>query len=225
MAFFIFFTVITAIYVILSIRYRCPWQLYMVIGKKRSGKTTLATKLAHKYIRRHYVVYTNIADMYVPGVRYIDPDDLANYAPVSRSVLLLDEAGSLYDNRQFKQFQPGVRDFYIYQGHYRCIVWLFSQAHNVDKKLRDLTDRFYLVRKVAGVLVTAQMYTRTIKPLPADSLSGELFGEELHPAWLSGWLFAFIPYWRRKFDSFALQGDLRREEIPYTNLVSNKTDT
>lgn len=215
----IYIIVFTVLYIGLLIyvkRYASPWYLYMVIGKKRSGKSTFATMLAYKYIKKGYVVYTNMLDCLVDGVRFIDPNDLDKYAPEKYSVLLLDEAGSLYDNRDFKSFKKGVRDFYIYQGHYKCIVWLFSQAHNVDKKLRDLTDRFFLLQKVMNVLVVAKTYSRTIKTLSADgNPTGELFGEELRPLMPWHWKYIFIPKWIKKFDSFTLPPSLQREKLPY----------
>ena len=40
------------------------------------------------------------------------------------SVLLVDEVGMIWDNRQFKNFKPEVRDWFKLQRHYRVKVYL-----------------------------------------------------------------------------------------------------
>ena len=46
------------------VRFRNPYKLYMVFGKKGSGKTTLMTKLALAYQKKGWKVY---CDREVPG--------------------------------------------------------------------------------------------------------------------------------------------------------------
>ena len=41
------------------IKYRNPYKLYMVFGKKGSGKTTLMTKLAFQYRKKGWKVYSD----------------------------------------------------------------------------------------------------------------------------------------------------------------------
>lgn len=44
--------------------YRNPYKLYMVFGKKGSGKTTLMTKLAIQYQKKGWNVYWNVAKVF-----------------------------------------------------------------------------------------------------------------------------------------------------------------
>lgn len=37
--------------------------------------------------------------------------DLSEFAPAKNSAIFLDEAGILFDNRNFKNFNSGLRDF------------------------------------------------------------------------------------------------------------------
>ena len=94
---------------LLNFRYRSlnnPYKLYMVFGKKGSGKSTYLCKLAKSYLKKKFIVYTNMTDCRIPGVRLIDPEKLGDFVPEPRSCVLLDEVGMLYDNRNFKSFKP-----------------------------------------------------------------------------------------------------------------------
>ena len=91
---------------LLNFRYRSlnnPYKLYMVFGKKGSGKSTYLCKLAKSYLKKKFIVYTNMTDCRIPGVRLIDPEKLGDFVPEPRSCVLLDEVGMLYDNRNFQE--------------------------------------------------------------------------------------------------------------------------
>ncbi len=45
-------------------KYRNPYKLFMVFGKKGSGKTTLMCKMALKYRKKGWHVYSNV---HIPG--------------------------------------------------------------------------------------------------------------------------------------------------------------
>lgn len=53
-------------------KYRNPYKLYMVFGKKGSGKTTLMTKLALQYQKKGWRVY---CDREIPGCYLYDIKD------------------------------------------------------------------------------------------------------------------------------------------------------
>ena len=128
------------LFLYLTRNYRSVWKMYMVFGKKGSGKSTFLIKKGYKYQKKGYTVYTNMLDCMLPGARIVDLEILGEFTPDARSVCLWDEVGMIYDNRQFKQFKPATRDWYKLQRHYKCIVYLASQTWDVDAKLRNLTD-------------------------------------------------------------------------------------
>ena len=97
----------------------------MVFGKKGSGKSTLMCKLALKYTKKGFKVYCN---SYIPGTYYFDAADVGFYHFPEKSVLLIDEVGMIWDNRDFKSFKKEVRDYFKLQRHYKHIVYLFSQS-------------------------------------------------------------------------------------------------
>lgn len=180
-----------------------PYRLYMIFGKKGSGKSSYLTKLALRYSIRGWTIYTNMDDMCVAGARLIDPVKLGELVPEPHSVVLLDEVGMLYDNRNYKDFRPAVRDFFKLQRHYQCIVYLASQSYDVDKKLRDLTDEMYLCTSV-GPLGIVRPIVKKIGLTDASSLGESRIVDNLKFRWIFSWRFTWLPHYARYFQSFVL---------------------
>lgn len=197
--------VVPVLILLLNFRYRSlnnPYKLYMVFGKKGSGKSTYLCKLAKSYLNKKYIVYTNMTDCKIPGVRLIDPEKLGDFVPEPRSCVLLDEVGMLYDNRNFKSFKPSVRDFFKLQRHYHCIVFLASQSFDVDKKLRDLTDRMFLVNALFPWLSLVRPITKKIGLVEASSQGESRIVDNLKFGSIFSWKLIFIPKYVKSFDSF-----------------------
>lgn len=200
---------------LLTRRFLDPWKLIMVFGKKGSGKSTLAAKLAVKYLRKGFYVYTNMADMNIQGVRLFNVDQLGDFVPAPRSLVLVDEAGSCYDARKWEKFKSSTSDFYRYQRHHKCIVYLFSQSFDVDKRLRDLTDYFYLVSKKLRIFSLAKRVERSTKLVEPTADSDGRFADGLRYASFTSWKLTYIPRYSKYFNSFNL---LIRPELPFTNM-------
>lgn len=185
----------------------------MVFGKKGSGKSSYLAKLALRYTRKHYLVYTNMDDLNISGIRYIDPKQIGKFVPEPHSVILLDEVGMLYDNRNYKEFRSETRDFFKLQRHYQCIVYLASQSFDIDKKLRDLTDEMYLVSNVFGFLSLIRPITKKITLTEASSMGESRIADNLKFKWIFSWKFTFLPRYSKYFQSFLLP---EHEFIPFT---------
>lgn len=198
---------------LLTRRYRNRWKLYMIFGKKGSGKSSFLVKTAVKYLRKGYIVYSNMSEICVDGVRLIDIDDLGEFVPVSNSVLLVDEVGMIWDNRNFKNFRPSVRDFFKLQRHYKVLVYLASQTYDIDKKLRDLTDAMYLHVSLFGVLSVGKRIFKSITLTESTSEAESRIAENLKFAPLWNWSFTWIPRYKKYFDSFSFPA---LEKIPYS---------
>lgn len=134
-------------------KYLNPYKLWMVFGKKGAGKTTYLTKRAIKALLEGRTVYSNIV---IPGTVYIDPNDIGKKDLKPNSLLLLDECGLLFDNRQYKSFQRNWLEFYKMMRHYKVECVLFSQSFDIDKKLRDLTDVMLYLKNVGRVWCVAR---------------------------------------------------------------------
>jgi hypothetical protein len=176
----------------------------MIFGKKGSGKTTLLTKLSIQHRLKGWNVYSNV---HVPFAYKIDDGDVGFKQIPPESVLLIDEVGMIWDNRDFKSFKKEVRDWFKLQRHYRVKVYLFSQAFDIDKKLRDLTDDMYLVEIKMRIFSYARRILKrpTLKEAMGDSesrLVEELKFQSFFLFWCGSRRFTFIPKYAKYFDSF-----------------------
>lgn len=202
-----FFILTVLLIVLLSLVYRRfnnPYKLYMIFGKKGSGKSSFLAKKALFYLKKGWIVYSNMEDLHVSGVRLIDAHELGDLVPEPRSVLLLDEVGMLYDNRNYKAFKDSTRDFFKLQRHYRCIVYLASQSYDVDKKLRDLTDDMMLCTKLFPWLGLIRPITKRIGLVEASAQGESRIVDNLRFRWIFSWRFTFLPKYAKCFDSFSL---------------------
>lgn len=193
----------------LTRKYCNPYKLFLIFGKKGSGKSTYLTKLSVKYLKKGWNVYSNMPDLTVPGTRYINIDELGDFVPEANSLLLVDEVGMIWDNRNFKSFKPSVRDFFKLQRHYKVVVYLASQSFDVDKKIRDLTDGMYLQQNVARCWTVGRKIRRqvTLTEPVGDMESKIVESLKWCPFW--DWTFTFIPHWAKMFDSRVIP------EMPY----------
>lgn len=185
--------------------YRNPYKLIMVFGKKGSGKTTFLAKKSYQYLKKGRPVYTTD---YIPGTIHFDVDQIGYITFPENAVLMIDEVGMIWDNRNFKTFKPEVRDYFKYQRHEKHTIYLFSQTFDVDVKLRNLTDAMYLCTCHFGWLSIARKIKRSIvlvQPM-GDSESRIADNLEFEPWFWSLFgagtiIFTFIPRWACLFNS------------------------
>lgn len=185
-------------------KYLNPYKLTMIFGKKGCGKTTTLTKLAYQHSKKGWLVFCT--EKNVACTHYIPYEYIGKYWFPEHSVLLVDEVGMIWDNRNFKNFQNDVRDWFKYQRHNKVKVYLFSQSFDIDKKLRDLTDQMFLLvnkfrvftygKKISKVFVinssTAEAPSSIAENLAFEPFIFFMFGTRT---------LTFIPHWRKKFNS------------------------
>ena len=159
-----FFLICCAIVVFIALfcyvtrNYVNPYKLIFVFGKKGSGKSTLLTKLAVRYSKKKWTVYTTEN---ISGTHNItDPKQIYKMDFPERSCILIDEVSLIWDNRDFKSMDKRVVEWFRYQRHHKCRVYFFSQTFDIDKKLRDLADDMFLVNKYFRVFVIAKHIVR-----------------------------------------------------------------
>lgn len=186
---------------IISLKFANPYKLVMIFGKKGSGKNTLLTKLSVRYNRMGFKVYS---DSEIFNTFKLDTEWIGKYDFPPKSVLLVQEAGIVWDNRDFKTFSKEVRNFFKLQRHKQVIVYLCSQAFDIDKKLRDLTDEMYLLVNYMGIFSIAKKINKHIAIHNAsENNDGESFLTETFSfdfPWR--WKYTYIPRWIRYFNSF-----------------------
>ena len=187
----------------LTARYLNPFKLTMVFGKKGSGKSTLMVRMAYQYLSKGWTVFCTEK---LDGCVHIDYNDIGFKNIPPYSLLLVDEVGMIWDNRNYKQFKNEVRDWFKLQRHYKVKVVLFSQTFDIDKKLRDLTDEMFLCCNVLRVFSWAKRITRRVVLVQPGPDTPARIDEELAYDPIIFWPFGsriltFIPQWAPYFDS------------------------
>ena len=224
--FFAFLIVFHLLWYFTTLNYLNPYKLYLVFGKKGSGKSTYLVKLARKHLKKGWIVYTNMEELFMPGVRHFEIKHLGDFVPEAHSLLLLDEVGMIWDNRDYKTFKPQVRDFFKLQRHYHVKVYMASQTFDVDKKLRDLCDGMYLHSNFARVFTLGKRITRKVVITESTSEAESRISEDLKicPFW--EWTLTYIPRWAKFFDSHAIpdKPHLRYSTDSLTPALDGDTD-
>lgn len=113
-------------------------------GVPGSGKTTFAAYLAKKRLKKHKVVLSNVN---IKGTYEINKSDIGQFM-IRNCLLLIDEAGIDYNNRNYKKFDDDSTYFFKYHRHYNVDIAIFSQDYeDMDKKLRKLATKYYIVKR------------------------------------------------------------------------------
>lgn len=139
--------------------------IYGVFGKPRSGKSTFLAKYVSQALRARQVAqlpfigrflrrskwYYDVIFSTSPmrGTVLIKPYDVGAFEPPlgMRSLYVIHEAGVSFNNRNFKSIPDHCTDFFAMHGHYNCDIIYDSQTVDIDKKLRNRTQNFYVVSK------------------------------------------------------------------------------
>lgn len=196
-------------------RFSSPYLLTYIFGLKGAGKSTFMAKLMLDDIRHGWTVYTNMDDVVIPGVRIMSSDSLSKFVPPPGSSVYIDEAGLIWDNRSFATFSSGYTEYFKLQRKYKNKVTINSQAFDVDKKIRDLIDRMYLMTNIFGCIGVARPLKRTIKVLEAQGNSESRLAMNLQFECLLNFRFFWLPKYWKWFDSFAAPS---RQFVPYRQI-------
>lgn len=205
--FLLFLFLFIFVFCLVTRNYVNPYKLIFVFGKKGSGKSTLLTKLAIQYSRKKWTVFTTEN---IPGTHNIcDPRQIFCMNFPEKSCIFIDEVSLIWDNRDFKNMDKRVIEWFRYQRHHKCRVYFFSQTFDIDKKLRDLADDMFLVNKFLRVFVVAKHIVRkpvVVHPGPDSParIDDDMVVDGPLLTLFGGRIFAFIPHWAKFFDSHRL---------------------
>lgn len=129
--------------------------LYVFLGIPGTGKTSLAARLActfkgykcsdglvHKY------VYSNVP---IKGTFKIDKTDIGQF-DISKGMLIVDEAGIDYNNRQFKALGMNTIEWAKYFRHHEIFNFvMFSQGLDIDVTFLRLAHKVYILLPIKGL--------------------------------------------------------------------------
>lgn len=122
----------------------------IVIGLPRTGKTTCAAALVRQALRKKIEVFSNVPLL---GAYKIDMhEELGSFAIPEGSLVICDESGLEFDNRDFDKTFKGPKGKALLTwlkliGHYKCKLVMFSQTVDIDLKFRSMAGLMYLCRR------------------------------------------------------------------------------
>ncbi len=191
-----------------------------LFGVPGCGKTTMATMIASRAVKnqtksklyllfkkakRYDHIYTNFE---CEGCEKVDFKDLAKYK-FYNSLLIFDELILDADNRDFKKFDPRIRDFFVYHRHLGNDIIYLTQAYDkIDIKIRALTqDLWYISKSVVPLVcefsIARRIYrTIAINELTSDLVMGYRFCNLLELFFARNSMLCFRRLYYSKFDSF-----------------------
>lgn len=176
-----------------------------VVGAPGSGKSTYCAKLGwenmlcKKAIKRGMSVYSMTP---IKGTYQITKEDIGIY-DMSGGLLLCDEAGLQFSNRNWKQTPWNVIEHFKLHRHYHEDIYIFSQeCDDVDNKLIGVSTRILLISPLLQFHGHAFLSViRWIgKRMEVDDKSHKLISMDFKRRfWFK---FIYLPRWWCLFDSF-----------------------
>lgn len=129
----------------------------LYFGSPGCGKTTWACKLAleGKKFYRHCVCNF---EQTVDGVYTDNMKKLGHYVYPSNTLVLIDEAGIEYNNRNYKKFPEKLVSYFKKHRHFDNDIILFSQSwEDVDITIRRLVDELWYIQKIGPFSVARKV--------------------------------------------------------------------
>lgn len=185
-----------------SRKYANPYKLIFIFGKKGAFKSTYMVKLMLRHLDEGWIVYTNMTDVKISGVRVMEASQLIAGRPEPHSVLFIDEGGLIWDNRSFKTFDKGYTEFFKLQRKYKCKVYINSQDFDIDKKIRQLTDSMVLMTSIANCIGVVRPIKRKVSLVEASAQGESRIADNLKFASIWDWRFIWGPSYFKYFESF-----------------------
>lgn len=140
--------------------YKIDHVLSVYFGVPGSGKTTFAAYLAKRDMRHGCKVWSNTP---IKGTFVMEKSDIGKYM-IADGRIIWDETGIDADNRNFKNnFNEAQVRYLKKHRHYQVAIDCFSQGvDDMDKKLRTLAQRIYVVKRS---VIPWLCYTKEIRKI------------------------------------------------------------
>ena len=183
------------------------------------GKSTILVKEYRKNRRKYNHIYS--INLEISGVEKISFSDLGKYKFVN-TLILIDEITMDADNRDFKNFDKNIRDFFILHRHMGCdIIYATQNFENVDKKIRDLTSElWYMSKSVIPILKEFTSSKRIYRNININEYTSELtlgyrFCNFIESIFVSNYTLTLRRKYYKYFDTheeLSLEGRIKYEE-------------
>lgn len=200
-------------------KYNNMYYSVMYFAPPGVGKSVFLQKKIHEHLKKGWKVYTT--DENLDGI-HISSKLLGHYRfdKRCRNLLVIDEASTIFHSRNYKSFGSELINFFKLHRHQHVRIIMASQSYNdVDKVIRILCTKYYLLSRWFSVFVVARKIRKEIALTEAIGEQGGSIAEQYiyEPIFSSGAVeFAFLPHWVKTFDSFA---DEACEGLPLIDTV------
>lgn len=115
----------------------------IVMGRPGAGKSTYLAICAREHIKKGKKVYSNV---YIKGCLKIEPREDFNFYELADGLVIIDEAGFEFNNRNWKQFGDQMYRFFTMHRHYNLDIILAVQMWDrVDMCIREVTQKIVIV--------------------------------------------------------------------------------
>lgn len=185
-------------------KYDNPYKLTFIFGKKGAGKTCYMVREMLRLRKRGWTIYTDMQDVNIPGVRIISVQDLIHGQPEPNSAIFLDEVGISMDNRNHKEFPPGLRDFFKYARKMKCRLYMNSQAYDVDKKVRDTVDGMVLQTSFLNCISISRPIVRSVTLTEPMGDAESRIADRLRFSGIWSWGVYWMPAYFKYFNSLEM---------------------
>lgn len=134
-----------------SVRYpKSDIKLIIKYGFPGAGKTVDIVRESIRAVRKGRKVYTNVQDITVPDVLKIDIKDYGKYKLNGDCLLLIDEGGIVFNNRNWKNLTDIIEYSKLHR-HDKCRIIIYSQSpEDTDVTLRRLAQEAWDMKKYLG---------------------------------------------------------------------------
>lgn len=129
-----------------------PSDIKLVIkyGFPGVGKTVDIVRECLLARKKHRKVYTTVEDINIPGVIKFDPQNYGKYRFYGDCLVLIDEAGIVFNNRNWKEFTENIEYSKLHR-HDKARIILYSQSpEDTDVTLRRLAQESWDMKKIFG---------------------------------------------------------------------------
>lgn len=191
-------------------------------GKPRAGKTTVLASIVQRnkrkqrlksrlgwfgrFVRCYDYVYCN--EPTIQDTKFVDVKKLGKWKMPVNSLILIDEAGIVLNNRDWKSLSPDLKALAALHGHRGIDIILASQTIDIDISFRQRCHQMYLVSKRAFGRSLIEPITYSID---VDNETHELIEAYSKPEGIRWLLSLLLPGgvtifrrrpWYRYFDSY-----------------------
>jgi len=126
------------------------YEIIGIVGAPGVGKTAIAQYIVLDAIAKGIPVYSNRA---LAGAYKINCQEIGKFDFIVNQngflkrggVLIIDEAGIDFNNREYKSFNIDMIEFFKLHRHYKLDIYVITQGIDIDLTIRRLITKWYKV--------------------------------------------------------------------------------